>query len=168
MAAACFIAGFVLFTAPLWGYDDAMRVMWAISWLGIFAGASSVIASFATKAPQSLRALEPVIGALMLACGLWTLYFPVAVEGLNVVLFGVACLMAFYLMGTAWEMERRGVGRWPVQLLDGIAVLGCAFFGLFGLAGAAGLCKVFALSLYVAAWGFVYACTALSIEAEAR
>ena len=48
-----------------------------------------------------------------------------------------------------------------------MAVLLLALAGLNGLAGAAGMLALASATLYVAAWGFVYACVALS-EPSAR
>lgn len=164
MAAACFALGGALFVAPLWDYADTMSALRLLSWFGIGAGALSVIGAFASAAPFTLRGLEPAVGALLLISGLWTLNFPVAAGALKVSLFAMCALMALYILGTAVAMEHRGVGRWAAQVAVAVAVLLVAFAGLFGLSGAAGMLPTFALALYVAAWGFVYAAVSLSVS----
>lgn len=107
---------------------------------------------------------EPAVGALLLVSGLWTLNFPAAAGALKISLFATCAFMALYILVTAVAMECRGVGRWMVQVAVAVAVLLAAFAGLFGLFGTAGMLPAFALALYVAAWGFVYAAVSLSVS----
>lgn len=164
MAAACFVLGCALFVAPLWDYADTMSTLRLLSWFGIGAGALSVIGAFASTAPFTLRGAEPAVGALLLVSGLWTLNFPAAAGALKISLFATCAFMALYILVTAVAMECRGVGRWMVQVAVAVAVLLAAFAGLFGLFGTAGMLPAFALALYVAAWGFVYAAVSLSVS----
>lgn len=168
MAAACFMLGCSLFVAPLWDYADAMGVMRILSFFCIGAGACSLIGAYASEAPWAMRCAEPVAGVILLACGLWTLNFPPSPSLLKTLLFTVGVFMAFYVLVTAAEMERRGAGRWLWQLVVSLVSLAVAFAGLFGLAGASGMLPLFALGQYVAAWGFVYAGVSLSVEADVR
>lgn len=164
MAAACFVLGCALSIAPLWDYADTMSTLRLLSWFGIGAGALSVIGAFASTAPFTLRGAEPAVGALLLVSGLWTLNFPAAAGALKISLFATCAFMALYILVTAVAMECRGVGRWMVQVAVAVAVLLAAFAGLFGLFGTAGMLPAFALALYVAAWGFVYAAVSLSVS----
>ena len=164
MAAACFVLGCALFIAPLWDYADTMSTLRLLSWFGIGAGALSVIGAFASTAPFTLRGAEPAVGALLLVSGLWTLNFPAAAGALKISLFATCAFMALYILVTAVAMECRGVGRWMVQVAVAVAVLLAAFAGLFGSFGTAGMLPAFALALYVAAWGFVYAAVSLSVS----
>lgn len=166
MAAACFVLGAVLFVSPAWVHADFVRLQQALSWFGIAAGALSLIGAYASTTPVSLRGVEPVAGAVLLAVGLWTLNFPFAASSFTVTVSGLGVFLAFYIVLTALEMDRRGTGRWIAQLLCGLAVLAVSFANLFGLAGAAGMLVLSSLELYLAGWGFVYAAVALSAPAD--
>lgn len=162
MSACCFILGAALFVSPAWGYADLARLQQMLSWFGIAAGALSIVGGFASASPFSLKGVEPVAGALMLLCGLWTLNFPVATTAFVASVSAVGVFLAFYVVLTALEMDRRGTGRWVVQLVMGVAVLAVAFSNLFGIAGADVMLALSALELYLAGWGFAYAAIALS------
>lgn len=166
MATACFVLATLVFTSPAWVYADFARLQQLLSWFGVAAGSLSAVGALASTTRMSWGALELVLGVFMLLAGLSTLYFPVAAFGFPTTVSAVAIFLALYLVATALEMERRGRGRWVVQLVTGLVVLGLAFAGLNGAAGAAGMLALAAASLYVAAWGFVYATVALSEPSE--
>lgn len=167
MAAACFILATALFVSPAWVYADFARLQQLLSWFCVGAGAASAIGAVASATRMSWGALELVVGAILLCTGLFTLYFPIDAMSFATVVSAMGVALALYLAALALEMARRGRGRWGVMLALAMAVLLLALAGLNGLAGAAGMLALASATLYVAAWGFVYACVALS-EPSAR
>lgn len=166
MAACCFVLGAVLFVSPAWVHADFVRLQQLLSWFAIASGALSLIGSFASAAPFSLRGVEPVAGVVLLAGGLWTLNFPLAASTFAVSVSALGIFLALYLVLTALEMDRRGAGHWVAQLVGALAVLAVSFAGLFGLAGSTGMLALAALQLYIAGWCFVYASVSLSVRAS--
>ncbi|VWM03723.1 Uncharacterised protein [Collinsella intestinalis] len=73
--------------------------------------------------------------------------------------------LAFYLLAAAFEMYRRSAGRPGVQVAVAAGVILVSFANLFGLMGVSGMLVLSALELYLAGWGFVYACISLSVDA---
>jgi hypothetical protein len=166
MAAGCFALATALFVSPAWVFADFARLQQMLSLFGVAAGALSAIGAVASTTPMSWGALELVLGVGMLLAGLFTLYFPVAAFGFSTTVSVCGIFLALYLVATALEMDRRGCGRWGMQLAVALVVLVLAFAGLNGLAGASGMLALAAATLYVAAWGFVYAAVSLSKPAE--
>ena len=97
--------------------------------------------------------------------GLWTLNFPFSVDTFVPVASFLGMFLAFYLLAAAFEMYRRSAGRPGVQVAVAAGVILVSFANLFGLMGASGMLVLSALELYLAGWGFVYACISLSVDA---
>lgn len=166
MAGACFVFATALFVSPAWGYADFARLQQLLSWFGIVAGSLSLVAAFAMRAGWTLRGVEPAVGLVLLLGGLWTLNFPFSVDTFVPVASFLGIFLAFYLLATAFEMYRRSAGRPGMQVAVAAGVILVSFANLFGLMGASGMLALSALELYLAGWGFVYACISLSVDAS--
>ncbi len=162
MAGACFVFATALFVSPAWGYADLARLQRLLSWFGIVAGSLSLVAAFATRAGWTLLGAEPVVGLVLLLGGLWTLNFPFPVGAFVPTVSFLGMFLALYVLATALEMRRRSVGRPGAQVAVGAGVILASFANLFGLMGTSGMLALSALELYLAGWGFVYACISLS------
>ena len=165
MAGACFVFATALFVSPAWGYADFARLQQLLSWFGIVAGSLSLVAAFAMRAGWTLHGVEPAVGLVLLLGGLWPLNFPFSVDTFVPVASFLGMFLAFYLLATAFEMHRRSAGRPGMQVAVAAGVILVSFANLFGLMGASGMLALSALELYLAGWGFVYACISLSVDA---
>lgn len=165
MAGACFVFATALFVSPAWGYTDFARLQRLLSWFGVAAGSLSLVVAFATHAGWTLRGVEPAVGLALLLGGLWTLNFPFSVDAFVPVVSFLGMFLAFYLLAIAFEMYRRSAGRPGVQIAVAFGVIVVSFANLYGLMGASGMLALSALELYLAGWGFVYACISLSVDA---
>lgn len=165
MAGACFVFATALFVSPAWGYADFARLQQLLSWFGIVSGSLSLVAAFTMRAGWTLRGVEPAVGLVLLLGGLWTLNFPFSVDTFVPVVSFLGMFLAFYLLATAFEMYRRSAGRPGMQVAVAAGVILVSFANLFGLMGVSGMLALSALELYLAGWGFVYACISLSVDA---
>ena len=157
----------LIFSVPLM-LSNLLQVLFNmadIAVIGQFAGSLSLVAAFAMRAGWTLRGVEPAVGLVLLLGGLWTLNFPFSVDTFVPVASFLGIFLAFYLLATAFEMYRRSAGRPGMQVAVAAGVILVSFANLFGLMGASGMLVLSALELYLAGWGFVYACISLSVDA---
>ena len=177
MAAFCFGYAVYMYVTPVWGglglfmvtpRDGLDGLVALLPWIGIFLGATTLILSFASTSAWVLGWTEPVLGAGMLALGLWELYFPYNLVAFSQVYAVVGMFLAFYIVFVALEMARRGAGHWGVELALALVILCVSFYNLMGLGGAGAALPVSCLELFLAGWGFVYGALSLSGAAPAK
>ncbi|MDY2776845.1 MAG: hypothetical protein SOU51_00475 [Collinsella sp.] len=177
MAAFCFAFAFYVYVTPVYGglgmfpitpRDGAAGLLGILPWVGIFLGAVSIVASFASRSTWVLGWTEPAIGAFMLLVGFWSLFQPgvLSVFSRSYGAFGI--FLAVYISLIALEMERKSVGHWWAELVVAAATWCISLLNLMDLAGADGYIGLTALTFAVAAWGFVYGALSLSGVAPAH
>ena len=159
MAIVCFAAAAYAFVTPAWA---SATLLSAMPWFAIVGGLLAFLGTVLTRAPWTVSWAEPIVGVVLIAGGLATLWYPslmVSVSGTCGV-FGLA--LAFYVLFTALEMYARGAGQWLVELAIAAVVWVAAFMSLMGVMGLSGQGVIASLVFFVAAWGFVYGAAALS------
>lgn len=159
MAVVCFAAAAYAFVTPAWAFTSLLAAM---PWFAIAGGLLAFLGTVLTRAPWAVSWAEPIVGIVLIAGGLATLYYPSLMQGVSATCGVFGLVLAFYVLFTALEMYMRGAGQWLVELVIAAVVWVAAFMSLMGVMGLAGQGLIASLVFFVAAWGFVYGAVALS------
>lgn len=171
MAAFCFAFAVYMYVTPVEGglgmfmitpHNGLTGLLEMLPWIGIFLGAITFIASFASKSTWVLGWTEPALGALMFVAGFWELFFPYDIAVFSLTYAFVGIFLAFYVMFIALEMDRKGVGHWFVELVLAAVIWAVSFFNMMNFAGEGAQVALTCLELFLAGWGFVYGALVLT------
>lgn len=176
MAAFCFAFAVYMYVTPEHGgegmfmitpHDGLPGLLKMLPWCGIALGATGIIASFASRSTWVLSWVEPIMGLAMFVFGFWELFFPYDIKIFSQTWAFVGIFLAFYVMFVSMEMMRKGRGHWFVELVLAAAVWIVSFINIMNFAGEAATQALSSLTLFLAAWGFVYGAVILTgVEPE--
>ena len=161
LAAASLVAAVLAFTTPV--YDLGRALAW-LPWMAVAAGALCTVASFAGTSGWVLGWVEPAMGLVALAYGLWCLRFPA--PSFTEAFRAVAVYLALYLALVALAMDRAGRGRWGAVLALAAAALVGGLAIPFAPFGAAASPAVASAPLYLAGLGLALGAAALSHQGD--
>ncbi|MBE6469216.1 MAG: hypothetical protein E7001_04495 [Coriobacteriaceae bacterium] len=171
MAAFCLLYAAYIYVTPATGGEGTFMItpeeglpgiLAQLPWIGIFLGATGLIASFASTSGWVLSWTEPALAAVMFVAGFWELFFPYDIRVFSQTFAFIGIFLAFYVMFVSFEMERTGRGNWLVALALAAATWIVSFVNIMDFAGHAAAQGLASLTLYLAAFGFAYGAVSLS------
>jgi len=170
MAAFCFGMAAYNYVTPSWGglgmfmitpHDGLDGILAMLPWCGIALGVLTGIASFVSRSGWVLSWIEILMSLVMFVFGFWELFFPYDIGVYSQTWAFVGIFLAFFIMFIALHMDREGVGHWFVELCVAAATWIVSFINIMDFAGPAASQGLTSLTLFIAAWGFVYGAVAL-------
>lgn len=170
MAVFCFGMAAYNYVTPSWGglgmfmitpHDGLAGILSMLPWCAIVLGVLTGIASFVSRSGWVLSWVEVLMSLFMFVFGFWELFFPYDISVYSQTWAFVGIFLAFFVMFIALHMDRVDAGRWFVELCVAAATWIVSFINIMNFAGEGAAQGLTSLTLFIAAWGFVYGAVAL-------
>ena len=170
MAVFCFGMAAYNYVTPSWGglgmfmitpHDGLAGILSMLPWCAIVLGVLTGIASFVSRSGWVLSWVEVLMSLFMFVFGFWELFFPYDISVYSQTWAFVGIFLAFFVMFIALHMDRVDAGHWFVELCVAAATWSVSFINIMNFAGEGAAQGLTSLTLFIAAWGFVYGAVAL-------